>query len=404
MKSKVAIQRIEKKEIKSAVFNALEIIKAERLFTNENMTILIKPNILMGKDPERAVTTHPEVLRSTIQWIKQFNPKRIIVAESSGTKTIGATEKAFEGSQIKLVCEEEEVEWTPFEKTKRKIYKVKDPLVLEEITTSNLLAEADLIINIPKIKTHSQCLLTCSIKNMFGTLLLGNKPRVHAKYPSLESFNSALADIYSVSNPQLTIVDGFLCQEGNGPTKGDVVELGLILAGFDGVAIDTVVCKIIGFNPNEVIHIEKAKEKGLGTNDLKEIQIVGDEIESVKRKFKKPRIKPVSVPLPKWLADYVGEKIFKATIKFDSSKCIMCKTCIKNCPVDALKAPKLRSKKRIPIWDKSKCISCYCCAELCPEEAVSFKINYIKNALFSWLGVGFLGFIFLIMLLILWII
>jgi len=401
--SKVSIQIVKENDIKSAVFEALDLIGAEKLLDKKPKKVLLKPNILMGKAPERAVTTHPEIVRSVIQWVKQYNPKKIIVAESSGTKTMGATEKAFEGSGIKKVCEEENVEWTPFEKTKRKIYRVKNPLVLEEFSSSILLEEADLIINIPKIKTHSQCLLTCSIKNMFGTVILGNKPRTHARFPSLEKFNSALADIYSVSSPQLTVVDGYLCQEGNGPTKGDIVDLGLILAGFDGVAIDTVVCKLVGFKSSEVVHIGKAAEKGLGTNILKDIEILGVDIEKVQRKFKKPKLKPVSVPLPKWLADYVGETIFKASIKIDPSQCTLCKTCINNCPVDALKAPEKSSEVKIPIWNKSKCISCYCCAELCPQEAVSFNINYIKNALFSWLGVGFISFLILMALFIVWI-
>ncbi|MBD3194837.1 MAG: DUF362 domain-containing protein [Candidatus Lokiarchaeota archaeon] len=392
-KTKIAIQKIQHDDIHTAVFKALELIHAKNLFKKPNLSVLLKPNILMSKEPEGAVVTHPEIVRTVIQWVKQFEPKKIIIAESSGTTNRGATERAFIGSGIKSVAEDEEVEWIPFDQTNRKIYQVKDPLILDKIASSQLIEEVDIIINIPKLKTHSQCILTCSIKNMFGTLILGNKPKTHAKFPKYEDFSAALADIYSISKPQLTVVDGYLCQEGNGPTRGDVVKMDLILTGYDPVALDTVACEIIGFNPEEVLYINKAAEKGLGTKNLDKIEILGENIKDVYRKFERPKIKPISVPLPRWLADYVGDVIFRASIKFNPSKCKLCSTCWENCPVNAISPPEILRKGNIPIWDKNKCIFCYCCAELCPHEAVDFRINYIRNFFTSKLGIIFSAFI-----------
>lgn len=389
-------------DLKTAVFSSLELIHAKELMTKENMVVLLKPNVLGAKPPERAVTTHPEVLRAVIQWVKQFNPSKIYVCESSGGQQVGTTEKAFKTSKILEVCESESVECLPFEKTSRKIYKVENPLVLDEFPASTLLDEVDLIINLPKIKTHEQCTITCAIKNMFGTLLLANKAKIHAQFPSLDKFNSALADIYSVSNPQLTVIDGYLCQEGNGPQQGDVVKMDLIMAGYDPVALDTAVCNIVGVDPAKVLNIEKAESKKLGTSDLSQVEIVGETIESVYRKFKLPKMAPVSVPLPKWLADYMGKTIFKADVKFSSEKCKLCATCWENCPVKAIEPPKEMKKGQIPKWDKKKCITCYCCAELCPHSAVNLKINFLKNVLFSWIGVGLLIIIAIIVGLIIW--
>ncbi|MHA1283714.1 MAG: DUF362 domain-containing protein [Promethearchaeota archaeon] len=399
--NQIAIQKIVNDDVESSVFQALELINAANLFKKPNLKILIKPNILLGKEPERAATTHPEVLKAVIKWLKQFNPKRIIVAESSGTFKRGATLEAFEKSGIKDVCEKFDVEWVPFEKTERKTYKVPNPLVLNEITASTLLDEVDIIINLPKIKTHGQCLLTCCIKNMFGTLILGNKARIHAQFPKKEIFNAALADIYSVSNPQLTIVDGYLCQEGNGPSAGDVIKLDIIIAGYDPVALDTTICRIIDFNPDDVYYIKKLQEKGFGSA---EFEILGEPIENIKRTFKKPKSHPVSVPLPRFLAKYVGNVIFRSSIKFDKSKCQLCGTCWKNCPVQAIMPPKKRQKGiDIPKWDKNKCITCYCCAELCPYEAVDFKINILKNILTSYLSILGIGII-LIFIYLIWLI
>lgn len=402
-KTKIAIQKIQNDNIETAVFSSLDMIDAKRLMNKENMTIVLKPNILMGKPPERAVTTHPEVVRSVIKWLKQFNPLKIYVCESSGGEKLGVTEKAMKECGIKDVCEQEGVECIPFESTEREIYRVPNPIELKEFPSSKLLKDADLIINLPKIKTHWQCILTCCIKNMFGTILRINKAKTHAQFPRLERFTAALADIYSVSNPQLTIIDGYLCQEGQGPSSGDVVKLDLILAGYDGVALDTVVSKIIDFDPSEILYLEKAVQKNLGTMDMDRIEILGEKIESVYRKFKSPKLRPISMPLPKWLADYVGKTIFKATVKFNRKKCKLCSTCWSNCPANAISPPEEIRKGNIPKWNKKRCITCYCCAELCPHEAVEFKVNFVKNALFSWACLIFLLVLISIILFLIWI-
>ncbi|MFX0059756.1 MAG: DUF362 domain-containing protein [Candidatus Hodarchaeota archaeon] len=402
-KTRISIQKIQNDDIKTAVFSALDMIDAKKLMNKENMTIVLKPNILMGKPPERAVTTHPEVVRAVIKWLKQFNPLKIYVCESSGGEKLGLTENAMKECGIKEVCEHEGVECIPFESTEREIYQVPNPLELKEFPSSKLIKDVDLIINLPKIKTHWQCLLTCCIKNMFGTILRINKAKTHAQFPTLERFTSALADIYSVSNPQLTIIDGYLCQEGSGPSQGDIVKLDLILAGYDGIALDTTVCKIIGFDKDKVLYLEKAERKGLGTTNLENVEFVGENIDNIRRDFKPPKLRPISMPLPKWLADYVGKTIFKATVKFNPEKCKLCSTCWSNCPANAINPPDEIKKGNTPKWIKKSCITCYCCAELCPHEAVDFRVNFVKNALFSWACLIFLVAITSIILLLLWI-
>ncbi len=401
--TKIAIQKIKNEDVKTSVFSALELINAKHLMQKDNMVVILKPNILMGKPPERAVNTHPEVVRAVIQWVKKFNPSKIYVCDSAGGQKPGITEIAMKESGILDICEEEGAICVPFEKTEREIYMVKDALELKEISSSRLIKEADLIINIPKIKTHWQCTLTCCIKNMFGTVLLANKAKTHAQAAKLERFCSALADIYSISKPQLTVIDGYYCQEGKGPSSGDVVKLDIILAGYDGVALDSTVCKIIGFDPSEILYLEKAEKKKLGTTDLDNVEFFGETIESVFRKFERPKLRPISMPLPKWLADYLGKTVFRANVKFNKEKCKLCSTCWTNCPVNAITPPNEIKKGNIPKWNSKKCITCFCCVELCPHEAVKFNINYVKNALFSWMGLGCIAFLAIITLFFSWI-
>ena len=394
-KTPVAIQKILNDDVKAAVFKSLELIDAKKLM-KEGMTILLKPNLLQPAPPERAITTHPTIVQAVLQWVKQFNPKKIYVCDSSGGFNFGEsnTERAMKESGLKAVCEQEGeiVECIPFEKTERRVYKVENPFEFDEFPSSVLLHDADLIINLPKIKTHGQTTLTCCIKNMFGTVLRTNKARIHAKYPSLTRFTSALADIYSVSNPQLTVVDGYYCQEGNGPSAGKVLKLDLVIAGFDGVAIDSTVCKIIGINSRNVKYLAFAEKKGLGTTDQGKMEIRGENIEKVKRTFKIPTtIKPVSAWLPRRFADYLARRAFKATITFDKQRCRLCATCWNNCPVKAIEPPKEMKKGNIPTWDRKKCITCFCCAELCPYHAVDAKIHLVRNLVFSWFGLLLFG-------------
>ena len=172
----------------------------------------------------------------------------------------------------------------------------------------------------------------------------------------------------------------------DGPSAGDVVKLDLILACFDPVALDTTVCKIIDIDPKRVLYLEKAVQKGLGTMDLSQVEYKGTSIDSVRRPFKSPKNMAFNLPIPKFMAEYVGKTVFRSQIHFDRTKCKLCGTCWKNCPVLAIKPPaELLITKSLPLWDSKKCITCYCCAELCPYEAIDFNVNIVKNVLKSWL-------------------
>jgi uncharacterized protein (DUF362 family)/NAD-dependent dihydropyrimidine dehydrogenase PreA subunit len=402
-KNQIAIEKINKDDVQAAVFQALKDIHAEELFTKPNMVILLKPNILMAKTADKAATTHPEIVRSVIRWVKQFKPAKIYVADSSNGINPGYTKKSIKICGIHQVCDEEGATAVAFEETTRETYTVPDPLVLKELTSSILFKEADLIINLPKIKTHGQCTLTCSIKNMFGTMIVGNKAKTHAQFPGINEFSSALADIYSVSKPQLTVVDGYYCQEGRGPASGDVVKLDLVMAGYDPVALDTVACKIIDLEPLKVLHLVKAEQKGLGTMDLSQVQIIGESLEAVKHPFKIPKTASVPFRLPPKLMNYIAKSVFRATVGFDTTKCVRCGTCWHNCPTQAITPPSEMTPGHVPSWDAKKCIMCYCCAETCPHDAVHFNVNIPKNIFTSGLGPGLLLIVAAIIALLVWI-
>jgi len=389
MSKKLVLQKIQADDVKTAVFNALKQLDAAKLIESGQF-ILLKPNVLSAKEPERAVTTHPEIIRAVIQWVKQFKPSRIVVTDSSGGVSPTKTRLALKKSGIQQICDEEEVECFPLAQSERKIYPVKNSLVLDQVTSSKLLEQADIIINLPKIKTHGLTVLTCCVKNMFGTVISGNKQKLHLRFPRIDDFTSALLDIYSVSQPQITLVDGYYCQEGRGPAAGDVVKLDLILAGYDGIALDALVCKIIGLNPNDVIYLPKAQQHKLGSINLEDFDLEGETLAEVQRDFKIPLGTQKNLPVPAFLGEYLSETVFRSTIHIDKNACRLCGTCWHECPAEALVPPTKKVSGSIPNWNKDQCISCYCCAELCPYEAIDFQLNPMKNALFSGIGITFL--------------
>jgi uncharacterized protein (DUF362 family)/Pyruvate/2-oxoacid:ferredoxin oxidoreductase delta subunit len=379
-RSPVAIQKIAGNDIQAAVDGALELIGAARLM-RAGMRVLLKPNVLMAAAPERGVTTDPEVLRAVIRWCRSFGPASIHVADScGGMQTAGSTAKAMEVSGIAAVCREEGVTCVPFEQTPRVLYKVSSPSRVPELHGSALLRDSDLIVNLPKVKTHAQTILTCCIKNMFGTMILNNKAAVHAGNTSNRDFAAALVDVYSVSRPQLTVIDGRLCMEGRGPSGGTVVPMDLILAGFDPVALDGTVCRLIGLDPARVLHLEEAERRGLGRGSPDSVRLLGTPLEEVRRAFAVPRGTP-SLRLPPRLADAVSRTVFKGTVSFDAGLCVRCGTCWKSCPVSAIAPPESDEPGAIPVWDRSRCVTCFCCEELCPHGAARVGVNPVRNLL-----------------------
>ncbi|MHA1917080.1 MAG: DUF362 domain-containing protein, partial [Candidatus Ranarchaeia archaeon] len=150
---------------------------------------------------------------------------------------------------------------------------------------SKTIVDSNLFINIPKIKTHEDTMLTCATKNMFGILSRGDKwKNIHLK----NRLNEFIIFSALVVPKQLVIVDGINAMEGVGPIGGDKVELGLLLSGTDVISTDVVVSHLVGFDPNTITHLTEVYKKGIGEIELSKINLLGQDLNTLKHKLVKP--------------------------------------------------------------------------------------------------------------------
>ena len=256
------------------VFKALDLIDYRRALEGYDK-VLIKVNFITTKTWDTGATTDPIVVEAIIRKLKEL-PVKIYVVESDATIT--NADDAFETTGMADMCRRNGVEWLNLRHVKDKVkLEVPNGEVLKSITVPRLVTESA-IISAAKLKTHANTRVTLGMKNMFGLLPDKFKAKYHAK-----GISNVVVDINTVLQPALTVIDGFVGMEGNGPVSGTPVPMNLIIAGTDVVATDATAARIMGFNPYEITHIRKAHEKGLGKS---EAQIIGEKLETVTRQFK----------------------------------------------------------------------------------------------------------------------
>jgi len=351
MIEKVAIVKCsnyKQEEVDKAIKKILKLLKFP---VNKYKEILIKPNVLgYFKENLNAIITHPSIIQSLLKIFR--NAK---VGESSATDTENNLRKTGYWKFKPIVLEE------------KKLIKIKDEKakVLKHFYLPNPIKEADLIINVAKLKTHTLTKMTGAIKNLYGCIAGGMKQVYHKEAIGEEKFSKLLVDIYQNIKPELNIMDAVIAMEGEGPSAGKPKKVNLLLASKNAIALDIVAARIMGFKARKILAVKEAIKRKLYPSY--EIKIVGDFKEIPNLKFEKPsRFKRALIKAV--LLGMTKEKII-----VNESKCIKCGICMRHCPKKAI------SLKPYPVIDTKKCIRCFCCIELCPHHALFLKDHFIKR-------------------------
>ena len=311
--------------------------------------VLIKPNILSDSPIDKAITTNPEVLRAMIRYVKSKGADSVIVGDSPALHKPGLKPKKC---GLYQVCEEEGVEWINFLKGN---LKVKLPILNKKITLTNAINDIDLLITLPKFKTHELMITTGALKNQFGLVPGFHKSPQHVKYPRRDDFAKLICGIHTQSKAAFALMDAIIGMEGAGPGNGSPRKIGVLIASNDLLAVDIAQATIMGHNPMDIPVIkcgilnkisDTTKLDDLDYTDINANDIIIKDYERInpnKKNNNGDRAKPTFLP----------------------EKCILCKKCVNICPASALS---LVNKKIV--LNEDKCVMCYCCHEVCPAEAI----------------------------------
>jgi len=251
---------------------ALEMVNADKVLSEEK-PILIKPNYINAKHPSTGITTDSRVIEGVVKFLKQHNAKEIIIGEGSG---FADTFEAFQVAGVDAVAERWNVKLVDLNKDEFVEVRPPNPLALKKVKIAKTALEST-IISVPKLKPHRLARVTLSLKNMMGAVT--PKGAIH------NHLSEKIVDLASIIKPSVAVIDGIIAGEGH-ETSGNPVEMNLVIAGTDPVAVDAVGAAVMSIPPESVKHLRLAEEKGLGTCNLKEITVLGEPIEKVKKKLR----------------------------------------------------------------------------------------------------------------------
>ena len=257
-----------------------------------------------------------------------------------------------------------------------------DGRTIKNMPVIDPILNADVLINLPKLKTHAMTSYTGAVKNLFGTIPGTHKAELHFRLDDRDAFCSMLVDLCERVKPTLNIMDAIIGMEGDGPTSGTDRFAGLVMASESAYELDLAASSVIGYVPGEVPTVREAAERGYTPTSAAELDIRGERIEDVYIDFLKPEshfnlLKLIDLP-PALNALIVNKLASRPIIKYD--ECIGCGECARCCPPKAIR---LESGK--PVIDKSKCIRCFCCQELCPKSAVKIKRSIMNRFMLNFL-------------------
>ncbi len=323
---------------------------------SDSKSVLVKPNLLSPNPPEKGITTHPSLAKAVSTVLKDRGCSVSIGDSHGGYER--KTEEVWEKTGMRRAAEETGVPLVNFEASGATVRKIGH----REYPLSRAVCDADLIVNLPKLKTHMVTALTAAVKNTFGCVPGFRKATYHRDIHTVRDFSSMLVDVCQLCSPALTVMDAITSMDGNGPAAGRLRNTGMIIASRSPYALDMAVCFLTSSDERTIPTVRIAGERRIGPRRASEIEFVGHDPYRL-------RIKDYSVPhggdLPPMLAAVVGRALWVRP-RIDTSRCTACGDCVKNCPVEAVNLAGDRA-----VIDMHRCVSCFCCQEMCPDSAIS---------------------------------
>jgi len=343
-------------DCRAAVERAFELFPLDLV----GKKVVIKPNVLRASTADEHIVTHPAVLRAVVAAVELRQPQEIVVGDNPGLFSYGDNESTFEktglmaaaGKYYRNLGDSPQTVAFPAE-------------FMPEVGVSREIVDADILISVPKFKSHGLTVMTGAIKNSYGFLPGAQKARLHQIAGTPERFHELIVDVFRLRIPGLFIMDAVVGMEGNGPASPDLREIGLILAADNAVALDGIVARIMGLEPGRLRFLQKARALGLGDFEDQKVSIDG-ELQVVPN-FKVPPLGGEAIACDEAVQEIIkGRTEVRPTA--DPDLCTACGLCIEHCPVEAIAL-----EADLAVADVETCITCFCCQEICPEMAMTLN-------------------------------
>lgn len=418
--SKVAVipcSSYDQRLVEQAVRDGLRCLGGLEGIAGREEKVLLKPNLLKKADPDQVITTHPSVFSAVGRCLKEYGCEEIRYGDSPAMQSFQDVARV---SKVEQAAKELGI--LPGNFTEHTALKYPEGKTAKEFTVSKAIVEADAIINICKMKTHALERITGAVKNMYGCIYGTHKAAGHAVYPSARHFASMLCDLHGAVKPRLHIMDGIVAMEGNGPSSGTPVSMGVLLFSEDPVALDTVFCRLIHLEPSLVPTNFCGQQYGIGTMEATCIRLLtvdrdGDYGESAPRltyegsppegvsgekvSTEEPPIRELTMEelVSRWghpdfsvdrnpASEREDWKLLRRIMKpfqqrpqIHPERCVRCGICVESCPVEGKAVSFKNGRDKPPVYDYVKCIRCYCCQEMCPKKAIDVKNSWLSRLL-----------------------
>ncbi len=352
---------------------------AAQEFLKPGTRVLVKPNLVAKNGIESGATTHPLMLRAVCERLLSLGCSVSVAESHGGTYTDGSLFSQFKacgvtdavaGLDVRLCTKAERVD-----------VPCPDGVAVKSFELIKPMTEADVIVDLCKIKTHALTGFSGAAKNMFGAVPGLSKFELHARFTEAKDFTRMLNDLCLLLKPRLCIADGIRGMEGNGPTAGKTRDFGFVVASRCAFSCDRGCVALLGIDAMSIPQLADAIERGLCTAEFSHRNT-----NLTKEEFEKLRIKDILPPdthstgavsmiarLQKMGGGRVI-KLFQPKPKVRKRDCVGCGKCAEYCPVHTIEM-----KKGRPKIHRDKCIRCFCCQELCPKKAIYIKTSKILN-------------------------
>lgn len=369
-----------KEEVERAFYQGVALLGADNFLPGKGQTVFLKTNLLMRKSPESAVITHPAVVEAVASYFKSRGA-RVIIGDSPGGPFLPAMLKAiYQTAGLVEVAERtgSQLNYDVSVVDVPSVCKDRSPF----FPMVKAMVEADAIISLAKLKTHSMMMYSGAAKNMFGVIPGMAKVDYHLRLPEYDDFANVLVDICETAKPVFSVIDGIVAMEGNGPSGGMPREVGALIMGQNPYAVDLVGSAVLGMEADAIPLLQAAIERGL-VSLPEQIAVQGESIAAMKvENLKLPASRPIhfyNTKLPRFLSDWLDKRL-KPNVQIEKPTCIGCGKCANHCPPHAMTMIQYGNKK-IPRIDEKTCICCFCCQELCPENAIKISRGFLGKFL-----------------------